>query len=149
VVEARDAVGGYRNLIAPTLRAETASGAAATVTARQVAPGRYAATLTAGARQPVTVTLLEGDGLPSTSVVVPFDPAAEYRFRPADEALLESLASMTGGSMRPDAAALSRGIGAQPATRHALWPLFVSLALALWFVDIALRRIRLFEATMP
>ena len=73
------------------------------------------------------------------------DAAAEYRFRATDEAALKSIATSTGGTWKPSAASLA----AAPADRHSkrrpLWPALTIVALCLWFVDILLRRVRLFE----
>jgi hypothetical protein len=75
--------------------------------------------------------------------VVP-DPAAEYRFRPPDQAALESIAAATGGAVSADAAAIRRSTESQ-AARRALWPMLVLAALGLWLVDVLFRRVRVFE----
>ena len=81
---------------------------------------------------------------PRSAIVVP-DPAAEYRFRPPDDALLKSIASATGGAWRPDAAALAAAAGDSRTERRPIWPTLVTIALCLWFVDLLLRRVRIFE----
>jgi hypothetical protein len=146
-VEARDPDGAYRNLTNPAIRVRTPGAAApATVATRQVAPGRYEATVLANAAEPLTMTV---EGAPAaagiTSHTVLPDPAAEYRFRPADEHLLASIASSTGGAIHPTTANLANTAGDTRTTRRPLWPALVTLALALWFVDLLLRRIRIFE----
>jgi uncharacterized membrane protein/uncharacterized protein YegL len=146
-VEERDASGGYRNLLNPAVRVgPPGSAAPRTVTTRQVAPGRYEAIVLADAAQPLTMTV---DGSPvaagiTSRTVIP-DPAAEYRFRPADEHLLASIASSTGGAFHPTSSALATSPGDSRTTRRPLWPALVTLALALWLVDLLLRRIRIFE----
>jgi uncharacterized membrane protein len=146
-VEERDAAGGYRNLVNPAVRVgPPGARALRTVTTRQVAPGRYEATVLADATQALTMAV---DGAPAaagiTSRTVLPDPAAEYRFRPADEHLLASIATSTGGAFHPTPAALANAAGDSRTTRRALWPALVTLALALWLLDLLLRRVRIFE----
>jgi uncharacterized membrane protein/uncharacterized protein YegL len=142
-LEAREPAGAYRNLLRPSVQVISGENSA-NVPLRQVAPGRYEASLLADARTTMTVTASEPNGATISRVVVT-DLAAEYRFRPPDEALLKSVASGTGGAWMPEAAALA----AAPADRHSerrpLWPALTALALGLWFVDLLLRRIRVFE----
>jgi uncharacterized membrane protein len=149
-VEARTAAGEYKNLQSPVLQLRQAGGApAARVVTRQVAPGRYEAVVMADARQLLNISVEGADSRPATAgataaTVVP-DAAAEYRFRQPDEVLLRSIASATGGAWRPTAAALANSAGDSRTARRPLWPPLVALALALWFVDLLLRRVRLFE----
>ncbi len=150
-VEARQPNGQYRDLLRPTVQVRSGTGKqskSAGVPVRQVAPGRYEASVVVDAAQPVTISLagpdaetLEG---PTVRHVVP-DPAAEYRFRPPDDALLKSIASATGGAWRPDAAALATIAGDSRTERRPVWPTLITIALCLWFVDLLLRRVRIFE----
>lgn len=147
-IESRTADGQYRNLENPVLSVRAANAAPARVTARQVAPGRYQATVVADASRPLTVAIdgaAPGSGVTSRTVLP--DAAAEYRFRPPDEGLLHSIASSTGGAYRPTAAALANAPGDHRTQRRALWPALVFAALLLWFVDLVLRRVRVFERT--
>jgi uncharacterized membrane protein len=154
-VEARDAAGQYRNLLNPALQVRALGGAdsgsagrTSKVVTRQVAPGRYEAVVVADAAQPLSIVLDAGSasstGGITTGTVVP-DPAAEYRFRAPDEQLLKSIASATGGAWQPTPATLANLAGDSRTERRPLWPALIALALALWFVDLLLRRIRLFE----
>jgi len=155
-VEARDPAGQYKNLQSPVVRVQAAArtdgGPAprpARVVTRQVAPGRYEAIVMADAGQLLNISVEGADSRPATagataSTVVP-DPAAEYRFRPPDEALLRSIAAATGGTWHPTAASLANAPGDSRTARRPLWPALIALALGLWFVDLVLRRVRLFE----
>jgi len=143
-VEARDAAGSYRDLLRPTVSVTSGPGRSANVTLRQVAPGRYEATVLADASHTVTVTTSDPAGGSISRVVVP-DEAAEYRFRPTDEALLKSVAAATGGSWKPEPAELSVAPTDRHSERRPLWPVLTILALILWFIDILLRRVRVFE----
>jgi uncharacterized membrane protein len=155
-IEARDANGQYRNLLSPAIQVRTANAAdgasgnsgTSRVVTRQVAPGRYEATVMADATQPITIGL---DGLDAktsggvTSGTVLPDTAAEYRFRPPDETLLRSIASATGGTWHPTAATLANSAADSRTARRPLWPWLIALALLVWFVDLLLRRVRIFE----
>lgn len=147
-VEARDAQGRYRDLLHPTLQLRAGDGATREVAARQVAPGRYEATVVADALQPLSVSVTGAgadDSASATSRVIVPDPMAEYRFRPPDDDLLKAIAAGTGGVWRPTPAALSRAAGDRRTERRPMWPALVIFALALWFVDLLFRRIRVFE----
>jgi len=154
-VEARDATGQYRNLQNPVLRVVQSgrgSPPPARVVTRQVAPGRYEATVMADATQLLSISVEGIDartapGGATASTVVP-DPAAEYRFRAPDETLLRSIASATGGAYHPTPASLANATGDSRTARRPLWPPLLTLALILWFVDLLLRRIRLFEPSV-
>ncbi len=145
-VEARDASGTYRDLLRPVLR--VSSGAAArSVPARQVGPGRYEAAVVADARQPLVVSVAEAgtsDELKPSRTVTP-DLAAELRFAPADVDLLKAIATATGGAWQPAPASLAAKAGERSTERRPLWPALVLIALALWLVDLTLRRVRVFE----
>ena len=142
-LEARDANGGYRDLLRPSVTV-VAGVASAEVPLRQVAPGRYEASVLADASQTVTVTAADATGS-TISRVLPVDAAAEYRFRQPDTDLLKSLASATGGSWMPAVSALTAAATDRHSERRPLWPAFTISALALWFVDLLLRRVRVFE----
>ena len=150
-VEARDAAGQYDNLRNPVVqvRPQKSGAALSRVVTRQVAPGRYEATVMADAAQILSLGIEGADARPATagataSTIVP-DPAAEYRFRAPDETLLRSIASATGGAWHPTPESLANAAGDSRTARRPLWPPLVALALLLWFVDLVFRRIRVFE----
>jgi Ca-activated chloride channel homolog len=142
-IEARDQNGGYRDLLRPTVTVSSEQGRTANVSLRQVAPGRYEATVLADAGRPVTLTTTDPSGTISRVVVA--DSAAEYRFRPTDEPLLRSIASATGGTWKPEMAQLAAAPTDRHSERRPLWPALTIAALCLWFIDLLLRRIRVFE----
>jgi Ca-activated chloride channel homolog len=149
-VEARDSKGLYRNLVNPSVDVRSAGGTPTSVRTRQVSPGRYEATIVADAERALTISL---PAEPSTSggvlsrTILP-DPAAEYRFRSPDTALLQSLAAATGGRVQPTPDALANVAGDTRAERRPLWPALIAIALGLWLLDILARRVRLFEPTV-
>lgn len=150
-VEARDDRGRYRDLLHPAVHLRAGSGPARDVQARQVAPGRYEASVVADALETLSVSVTgAGTGesaATATRLVVP-DPMAEYRFRPPDEDLLKAIASGTGGAWKPTAPALAKAAGDRRAERRPVAAALVMLALGLWFLDLLFRRVRVFEATV-
>jgi len=143
-VEARGADGGYRDLLRPVLRVTSGSGPVREVRARQVAPGRYEASLIASASQPLAVALADEQTPAPARTVLP-DPAAELRWRAPDESLLEAIAAATGGASKPSADALRARPDERSTERRPLWPPLVVVALALWLIDLTFRRVRVFE----
>jgi len=142
-IEARDTHGNYLDRQKPAVTVRAGDGRTVNQVARQVGPGRYEAKVIADAAQPLTITVDGGDAVRATRLVLP-DTAAEYRFRPADEARLAAIAQATGGVVNPDADAIRRSTVRQ-ASRRALWPFLVLGALALWLADVLFRRVRVFE----
>jgi uncharacterized membrane protein len=143
-IEARNPDGGYRDLLRPVVHMPAQDGTELNVTARLVAPGRYEADVLADASPPLTLTVAGEPAATASRIVVP-DLAAEYRFRPADETLLKSIASATGGAWHPTPALLANAPGDHRTERRPLWTSLLVLALLLWFVDLLLRRVRIFE----
>jgi hypothetical protein len=145
-IEARDSQGRYRDALKPVVHVQPSGGMASDLTARQVAPGRYEATVAADRDQPLTMSLGESNGGPGiTRFVVP-DPDAEYRLRPPDEAGLRAIATGTGGVFEPGPDDLRRPAVSKRTTPRDGWPWLVFIACLLWPADIGLRRVRLFEA---
>ena len=142
-VEAREAGGGYRNLLHPAAQVRAQAGAPANVTLRQVAPGRYEASVVADAR-PLTFTMTGNDPGPASRAVLS-DPAAEYRFRPRNDTALRALASATGGLWAPTASGLANAPADRRIERRPISTPLIALALAIWFADLLLRRVRLFD----
>jgi Ca-activated chloride channel family protein len=146
-VEARSAEGGHGNLLRPSAQVQTADDPPRDVALRQVAPGRYEAALVADATRRLTVSITGADSTAAgvaSRVVLP-DAAAEYRFRAPDEPRLRSLAAATGGAWKPGPEALASASQDHRTERRPIWPTLVALALCLWFVDLVLRRVRVFE----
>jgi hypothetical protein len=142
-IEARDATGGYHDLLRPSV-AVASDGRSANVTLRQVAPGRYQASVLADASHSVMISTADPAGGTVSKTIVP-DLAAEYRFRLTDDELLKSVASATGGTWRPELSALQAAPTDKHSERRPLWPALTIAALILWFVDLLLRRIRVLE----
>jgi uncharacterized membrane protein len=144
-LETRAADGRYRDLLNPRVQVSAAGGKPAPIPLRQVMAGRYEATIVADARQVVTFAATASDPGTTSIAVVP-DTAAEYRFRPPDEGLLRGMATATGGAWMPTAATLANSPDDRRTERRQASTAFIVLALVLWFADIVMRRIRIFEA---
>lgn len=113
-VEARDEQGRYRDLLHPALHLRAGDGPSRDVQARQVAPGRYEASVVADARETLSVSVTDAgtdEGTAAATRLLVPDPMAEYRFRPPDDDLLKSIASGTGGAWKPTPEALARAAG--------------------------------------
>ncbi len=143
-LEARDPMGQYRDLLRPIVQVVTASGKTRDLSLRQVTAGRYEATVIADATEALTFTV-QGTAAGITARRFLPDPVAEYRFRRADEPLLKSVASATGGAWLPGAGALPSAPESARTERRPIAPALILLALMCWFADLLLRRIRLFE----
>ena len=128
----------------PTLEHVDARGDATVVQTVRTGPGVYAA----------DVALMEGDhrfdlALPDgteTSRSVLYSYPEEYRFRPPNVELLQAVAHDTGGLFAPSTENVFEDDGVSTVRSIALWPYLAALALALYLLDLLLRRIRLFEA---
>ena len=151
-VEARDPKGRFRDMLTLPVEVRSADGATAKLAARQVAPGKYKAQVTADARQPLTISVqvVDAAGKPVAGVAAPSrlvlpDTNAEYRFHPPDVEVLQAIATATGGAWRPNPDTLRKSAGLNQTVRRALWPWLVVFALVAWLVDVLLRRVRLFE----
>ncbi|PDV98081.1 glutamine amidotransferase [Candidatus Chloroploca asiatica] len=116
---------------------------------RQSAPGRYSQDLALGLPGAYVLSVaLQYDGTREVREIGYVQPVpAEYRLLANPEsgqALLAQIADITGGTIREE---LTPALAEAPAERTTssagLWIWFLSLALALWVTEIALRRGRL------
>jgi hypothetical protein len=69
----------------------------------------------------------------------------EYLALEPDAATLAKAAEITGGSVDPSAAALFDPAGESVRYHQDLWPRFVGAAIALFLLDLLLRRVRVFD----
>ncbi len=65
----------------------------------------------------------------------------EFAFRPPDPTLGADLADLTGGRVDPDPSVIYEAAPSRGDAGLALWPWLTGLALALFLVDVALRRL--------
>jgi Ca-activated chloride channel homolog len=141
--------GRFSDLQALTMTVGLPGGGSSQADLRQVAAGRYEATVVADSPGVYEITVAEPSAprLPgrteSNGFVVP--PLAEPVSFAADEQVMRRIASETGGTVVDAQAAgeLYRGTRAANASRwDPIWSIFAVLALVAFVLDVAVRRLR-------
>lgn len=90
----------------------------------------------------VAVEVENADGvLASGSNGIVAGYADEFAFRDPDPQLASDIASATGGRVEPEALDVFDPAPERGAAKRELWPLLVAIALALFLIDIGLRRL--------
>lgn len=143
-IEAHDPDGKPRDFLTPKIRVQSGTKPPVEISARQTAPGHYEARAIVDSAEAFAASVVGGDPGITSGLVVP-DANAEYRFRPADEPRLRSIADATGGHFMPTAEQVASTAGEHRASRRPLWPTLLWTALGLWMVDLLLRRVRILE----
>jgi len=118
------------------------------VTLQQVAPGRYVARVPLplhGAYTFAAEHRREGQLLATSRAQLGHPYPAEYDPRPPDLAKLSRIAELGGGQAIATPAGLFDPGAQRVEARSPLWPWCVGLAIALFLVDLLLRRVRLFD----
>jgi uncharacterized membrane protein/uncharacterized protein YegL len=118
------------------------------VTLRETAPGRYEGSLLLpgyGAFALRATHKLAGRLLGQSHAQAQNPYPIEYLPQPPNAALLGRAAALTGGRALTDPAAAWRPARSAVPIRQELWPYVTWLALALFLVDLLLRRVRLFD----
>ena len=138
----------YRNGLSPKVRVTLPDGRSSVVILRQVAPGRYRASIAveAGRSAPYRFALLEGGGLSggelaqagARSLTYPWPD--EYRVLPPNTRLLQALSERTGGGFEPKAEDIFSDRGDGGLVAKPLWPWLAAAALLLFLLDILVRR---------
>lgn len=141
-LDVRDRDGRSQNLLTPAIEVRSATGGRATAGLTQVALGRYETHLVADTTEPLTFSIVNAANGANASRIFAVDQAAEYRFAAPDEARLSAISRATGGTLRPTADDFGRAPRSLGKARYPLAPWLLTLGLALWPVDIALRRFR-------
>lgn len=143
-VDAFDPTGGFKNFLDGEARVVGPDLTVHPIDLRQVAPGRYRATLPVDQDGSwlVGVALEEGSELVGQAVeeaVQPYSP--EYRSRGAGTALNQELGRVGGGGVLSDPAAVFARPPVARRVPHALWPWLMGLAALLLVLDVASRRL--------
>ena len=143
-VESLESDGSPRDFYATTATVVGPSLTPVQVTLPQIAPGVYEAPL--GELDSGAYAIRLNQTRPGTSplgrtvgLVAP--TAAEYRSLGANQPFLAALRSATGGAVVDDPAAVWRHDLAATSSFRDLWPALLVLALLLWPLDVALRRV--------
>ncbi len=143
-VDAFDSAGNFRNFLEGSARVVAPDLTVRELPLRQVAPGRYVATMDVGqdGSYLAGVSLSDGDtqvGQVVTEAVQPYSP--EYRTPAVGSSLLPELARLGGGGVLSDPAAVFRRPDEARRVPHPLWPPLLLVALLMLLMDVALRRL--------
>lgn len=142
---ASDVGGQPRSGLRVAARIFDAQGAPTEATLREVAPGRYRASVAGRRPGAYLVQLIASDaqGNPiaalTAGAVVPL--SVEYRTGAANPGLLEGLARISGGRVNPAPGAVFAPAGSGRGAATEIWLWLLALALALLPLDIAVRRL--------
>jgi uncharacterized membrane protein len=143
-VESVESDGSPRDFFATTATVVGPSLSPVQVTLPQVAPGVYETSLgelDAGAYAIRLSQIRPGSSPIARTVGLVAPSAAEYRSLGANQPFLAALRAATGGAVVDDPAAVWRHDLASTRSFSDLWPALLVLALLLWPLDIALRRV--------
>ncbi len=147
VVDALDDTGQFLNQATTKLSVVDPQLQAQTLTLTQTAPGRYAGQFEMSAPgawnlQVTQSVAAETIHQQTRGVVVGY--ADELRIRQTNTALLTSIAELSGGKFEPSADAIFDPLPAESAVSAApAWSWLLALALLLFVLDVALRRLEL------
>jgi len=145
IVDALDAEGGFRDDLALSANLVAPDGRASRLSLEQTASGRYEAAFSPGEEGAYFLALSDAQGQSRSLAGWTLGYSAEYGPpRPQNAGLLADIARQTGGrdlSAEPQAS-FARNLPPQVA-RAPLAPVLLLLALLLWPLDIALRRLSL------
>jgi uncharacterized membrane protein/uncharacterized protein YegL len=144
-----DESGRYPHDLEPALRVSGPSADVRTVPLRQTAPGRYRASV------PVSISPsspwrfeLDAKGIPEKALdqagrtrTVFYPYPDEYRFYPPDVEKLETLSRETGGKLGPSMEEIFDVGDERASIPTALAPWLLGMALVLYLLDIAVRRV--------
>ncbi len=154
-VDAMDAAGGRLDFARFHGRVATPDGKGIDLTLKQVGPGRYQGAIVApnAGASVVSLRYVAPDATTSSGVIEGSVQAAinrpfadEFRLLQDNAALLEQVAGVTGGavidpSKKPD---LWRRAGlTMPVATRALWLAFALAGIALFLIDVGVRRVRI------
>jgi uncharacterized membrane protein/uncharacterized protein YegL len=115
---------------------------------REIAPGRYEGSVPLpgfGAFALRATHSLGGAGLGESHAQAQNPYPSEYRPEPANLALLARVAALTGGRELQRSSDVWRPARKPVTVRQELWPYAIWLALGLFFADLLLRRVRVFD----
>lgn len=138
----------HRNGLSPVVRVVDPDGGSTMLPLRQVAPGRYSAerSLEAGHAQPWQFELAAGGGIARADVEavatrsIAYPWSDEFRAVPPDLDALHALSEATGGVFAPTAEDIHEIRGDGTWVARALWPWCVVGSLAVFLIELAVRR---------
>ncbi len=133
--------GRFMNDLQPEVEVVAPDGSSSVLPLRQVGSGSYEArqALRHDASAPYRFDLAEA-GLARQSRALFYADPDEYRLYPTNAALLRALSDLTGGTYNPEPEEIFADYGDRTSMPTPLWPYLAALALALYLLDIAVRR---------
>ena len=147
-LEAPTREGVWQNHLAPVVRVSRPGGREEAVRLHQHAPGGYSAAvaLDGVGAAPYTFRLETGGGISAAAarrvglrrLYYPY--ADEYRSRPPNLPLLQSLSEQTGGKLAPATEEVFAAGSDRGQVRRSLWPWLAALAVLVYLLDITVRR---------
>lgn len=147
VVESMDGSGQFLNQARTRLSVVDPQLQTQVLTLKQTAPGRYTGQVemsVSGAWNLQVTQSLAGETIYQQSRGVVVGYADELRIRKTNTALLTSIAAISGGEYQPQADTVFRPLPEESADSAApIWPWLLSLALLLFVLDVAFRRLEL------
>jgi hypothetical protein len=114
----------------------------------QIAPGAYETQVKLDKDGPYVFRAVSASGNGPTRVLE-YSYPPEYHFYPTDIQKLQYISAATGGSFDPREPDIFDTRGETVEFPTELWPIISSVVLALYFLDILLRRVRLFRHANP
>ena len=136
--------GQFRNKLEPQVRVLGPDEAISDVPVHQVGPGAYEAKFSLSKKGSYLFRAVGAEtGGPSR--VIAYSYPDEYHFYPPNTEVLRSISNETKGRFQPHVEDIFNSQGETTALPVPLWPYLAALALVLYFTDVFLRRVRLFE----
>jgi len=136
--------GQFRNKLEPQVRVLGPDEAVSDVAVHQIAPGAYEARFPLSKKGSYLFRAVGAEsGGPSR--VLAYSYPDEYHFYPPNTEVLRSISNETKGRFQPHTEEIFDPQGETTALPVPLWPYLAALALVLYFSDVLLRRVRLFE----
>jgi uncharacterized membrane protein len=143
-VNAIEKDGRFRNDLKAQVRVIGPDQKVSVVDVPQVGPGAYETRLRLDKDGTYAFRVTE-DGAAGPTRSLEYSYPAEYHFYPPDIEKLRSISAATGGTFQPKGAEIFSPNGETTEYPVSLWPWMAGLTLALFVVDILLRRVRLFD----
>jgi Ca-activated chloride channel homolog len=145
VIDAVDSDGQFLNMADTEITLVDPQLTTSSIAVQQTAPGRYEAEVemaTPGAWHLQLTQKLNGQTVHQQSRGLVAGYSDELRLRTANEDLLQSIASSSGGVFEPNAASVFEPLKSETAsTAIPLWPHLLFIAIILFMADVALRRL--------
>ena len=136
--------GQFRNKLEPQVRVLGPDESVFDVTVHQSGPGSYEAKFPLS-RKGTYLFRAVGAESGGPSRVLAYSYPDEYHFYPPNTEVLRSISNETRGRFQPHAEDIFDSQGETTALPVPLWPYLAAVALVLYFADVLLRRLRLFE----